>query len=315
MPLRLAAIQAAAPFFNKDEGVDKACRLIAQAGREGADIAGFGESWLPGYPYFVDNAPDELWWEAVADYQANAIRIPGPETETIAKAVRAAGCEVIMGVAELDGSTEGTVYASLIFFSRDGEILNVHRKLKPTHHERSVWGEGTLEGLKVLQRPYGRVSALNCWEHNAILPGFALITGGTQIHVAAWPGRESDPAPATPVFARQILLSRSFASQAGAYVIAAAGIRRHGDVPEKYRALAPFEHNGRSAIIDPRGEIIAGAGEEETVLIAEADLAESRKAKTACDPAGHYSRPDLFEVKLGGRTIFPTAGQRQTREG
>ncbi len=307
-PIRLAAIQAASPFFDTAAGVEKACRLIREAGAMGADVAAFGESWLPGYPFFVDAPLSELWWDAAAEYLRNAIRVPGPETDALGAAARAAGCDVVIGVAELHPATAGTAYATLVFIGRDGTLLGRHRKLKPTHHERSVWGDGDAAGLTVHERPYGRLSGLNCWEHNILLPGFALIAQGTQIHVAAWPGREPEEAPREPVWARQILLSRAYASQAGAYVIAAAGLRRAGDVPERFRPLAPFEHNGCSALIDPWGEVLAQAGSGEEILTAEAHLSRCRQAKLACDPAGHYARPDLFEVSLEGRRLFPADG-------
>lgn len=303
--LTLAAIQAAPVFFDKAASLDKACDLIAEAGRKGATLAAFGETWLPGYPFFIEAPLSDLWWEAAAAYLENAITLPGPETDRLCRAARQAGIDVVIGIAELDPSTQGTVYATLVFISRDGEILGRHRKLKPTHHERSVWADGDAEGLKVHARPYGRLSGLNCWEHNIMLPGFSLIAQGTQIHIAAWPGREPETAPSDPVWSRQILLSRAFASQAGAYVIAPAGLRLHKDVPERFRALSPFEHTGQSAIIDPRGEIIAGPMDGEGILLAEADLAQVRKAKSACDPAGHYSRPDLFELRLKGETVYP----------
>ncbi|WP_203292109.1 carbon-nitrogen hydrolase family protein [Maricaulis parjimensis] len=303
--LKLAAIQAAPVFFDKAASLEKACELIAEAGRKGATIAAFGETWLPGYPFFIEAPLGDVWWEAAAAYLENAITLPGPETDRLCQAARQAGIDVVIGIAELDPATRGTVYASLVFISRDGEILGRHRKLKPTHHERSVWADGDAEGLRVHERPYGRLSGLNCWEHNIVLPGFSLIAQGTQIHIAAWPGREPEQAPRDPVWSRQILLSRAFASQAGAYVIAPAGLRLNEHVPERFRSLSTFEHTGQSAIIDPRGEIIAGPMEGEGILMADASLDEVRKAKSACDPAGHYSRPDLFELKLKGETIYP----------
>lgn len=302
--VRVAVVQAASCFFDKAAGTQKACALIAEAGAGGAKLAAFGETWLPGYPFFVDAPVSDLWWEAAGLYLQNAVQIPGPETDALCAAAKRAGIDVVIGVAELESATKGTIYASLLFISAEGEILGRHRKIKPTHHERSVWGDGDERGLRVHPRPYGRLGGLNCWEHNILLPGFALIAQGVQVHVAAWPGREPDRAPSDPVWARQTLLSRAFASQSGAYVLAAAGLRRHSDVPEHLRPLSSFEHNGRSVIIDPRGEVIAGPAEGETILFADLDMDLVFQAKTACDPAGHYSRPDLFEVRLAGKLIY-----------
>lgn len=310
--VRVAVAQAASCFFDKSAGTQKACEWIARAGEGGATLVAFGETWLPGYPFFVDSPVSDLWWEAAGLYLQNAVQIPGPETDALCAAAKRAGVDVVIGVAELDAATKGTVYASLVFISREGEILGRHRKIKPTHHERSIWGDGDELGLRVYERPFGRLGGLNCWEHNILLPGFSLIAQGVQVHVAAWPGREPDVAPSDPVWARQTLLSRAFASQSGAYVLAAAGLRRHGDVPERLRPLSTFEHNGRSVVIDPRGEVIAGPAEGETLLFADLDMDLVFQAKAACDPAGHYSRPDLFEVRLKGRAIY--GGGRQDAE-
>jgi predicted amidohydrolase len=304
----LAAVQAAPVYFDREASTDKACRLIEEAGVQGASLAAFGETWLPGYPFFVWTSKfDEAFWEASAEYVACAVEIPGPTTDRLCAAAKKAGVDVVIGVVERDRRTRGTVYCTLLFIGNDGSLLGRHRKLKPTHRERTLWGEGDGSGLTVYERPYGRVSGLNCWEHNMLLPGYSLMCQGTQIHVAAWPGSESGaPPPPKSVWGRQLLLSRAFASQAGAYVILAGGLCDAGAVPERYRPWV-YTNTGDSCIIDPRGEVIAGPAEGETILVAEGSTEHVYAAKSACDVGGHYSRPDVFRVYVNraeSTTVF-----------
>ena len=296
---RLAAIQAAPVLMDAAASAEKACALIAEAGRGGADIAAFGECWLPGYPFFIEAKVDALYWQASGEYIASAIEIGGAETDALCAAAKEAGIDVVMGAAERDPNTQGSVYATLIFISRDGEILGRHRKLKPTHAERNIWSDGDAAGLRVYDRDYGRLGGLNCWEHQMMLPGYALAAQGVQIHVAAWPGAEPKSTPeGNYCWSRQILLSRAFASQAAAYVICSAGLRLPEHVPARYKSLCDWLHTGQSAIIDPRGEIIAGPLDGEGVLYAEGSRDMVARQKAAVDIAGHYSRPDIFDFSV-----------------
>lgn len=295
---RLAAIQAAAVPFDCEASAEKACRLIGEAGAMGATIAAFGETWLPGYPFFCNAPTTPLTWRAMAEYLANAVEIPSPITDRLCAAAKAAGIDVVIGIAERDRDSGGTVYCTLLFIGSEGRILGRHRKIRPTFNERSVWGDGDAVGLRTYERAYGRISGLNCWEHNTMLPGYALAAQGTQIHIAAWPGREPAAAPPspTPLWPRQLLLSRAFASQVSCYVIAVGGMRSHADTPERYRELSTIEYTGDSVIIDPRGEVIAGPAQGETILIAEGSREVVLAAKAISDIGGHYSRPDLLRL-------------------
>jgi predicted amidohydrolase len=168
-----------------------------------------------------------------------------------------------------------------------------------------VWGEGDGTGLRVHSRDYAAVSGLNCWEHNMVLPGYALMAEGTQVHVAAFPGYE--PAPPTRSSTRQLLLARAFASQAAAYVILVGGLLRPQDAadPEVSEVLATLPPlTGDSAIIDPTGEVIvqAAAGEE-TIIVADASLDAVRAAKAICDVGGHYSRPDVLKLWINRQPL------------
>ena len=282
---RLAAVQAAPAYFDREASTEKACRLIQEAGARGATLAAFSESWLPGYPFWVWGSATE---SMAVEYLANAVEIPSATTERLCEAARHAGIDVVIGVAERDAQTQGTVYCTLLFISSDGSILGRHRKLKPTHRERTAWGEGDGSSLTVYERPYARISGLNCWEHNMVLPGYVLMSQGTQVHIAAWPGMRTS---------RHLFLSRAFASQAGAYVIDVGASLAPDQVSDAYKDIAR-RYPGQTCIIDPKGEVIAGPAEGETILVADCSMEQIFAAKAECDVAGHYSRPDVFQLRV-----------------
>ncbi|MDM0085370.1 carbon-nitrogen hydrolase family protein [Variovorax sp. J31P179] len=297
---RVAAIQAAPCYMDVQASLDKACALIKSAAQTGAVVAAFSEAWLPGFPFFLFSALDRQWWRAAARYLEATIEVPGPETDALCAAARDAGIDVVIGVVERDSTTQGSAYCTILFIGREGKILGRHRKTRPTLVERAIWADGDARGLVVHERSYGRISALNCWEHNSVLPGYALMAQGTQVHFALWPGREQATAPAAPeaLYSRQLLLSRAFASQAASYVVCVGGLRTKQDVPEEFVDLQIRDTTGDSYIIDPRGEVIVGPGVGETILTAECDPELLRAAKVACDVAGHYGRKDLFEFSV-----------------
>ena len=293
---KLAAIQAAPVYFDLEASTEKACGLIREAGDKGATIAAFGETWLPGYPFHVWLQPSPALNVTLrAEYIANAVEIPSPTTDRLCSAAKEANLDVVIGVAERDKTTQGTIYCTLLFISNEGDILGWHRKLKPTDRERTIFGEGDASGLIVYERPYGRISGLNCWEHKMVLPGYALMSAGTQIHIAAWPGEST---------CNHKLLSAAFAAQSAAYVIDVGGLQSERDLPEAYKELEKSfieldrEMHGESHIFGPYGDIVAGPAQGETILVADCSSKDIHVAKSYCDNAGHYSRPDIFDLTI-----------------
>lgn len=292
--VRVAAIQAAPVFLDRDASLDKAVGLIQEAAGQGADLAAFGEGWLPGYPIHALTADgSDLWWELAAAYLDQAVDVDGPVVDALSSAAREAGIDVAIGVAERDPITKGSIYSTQLLIGREGHVVGRHRKMKSTPRERVVWADGDTIGLDVHERGYAHVSALSSCEHQMVLPTYALAEQGTQIHVAAWPG--GDTAPPGMQWAHQQLMSRTFAVQTGAYVVCVGGLLTQAHVPEKYRAFLTHPLTGDSVIIDPRGEIIAGPGASEMIVMAECPMTTVRAAKVAFDAAGHSSRRDQLK--------------------
>jgi nitrilase len=296
----LAAVQAAPVYLDRDASIEKACALIEQAGAKGADLAVFGETWVSGYASFAGWANHPAFGGLLRKFVLNGVEVPSPATDALCRAARRAGCDVAIGVAERDSTTGGSIYCTLLFIGKEGVILGKHRKLKPTMYERTVWGEGDGSSLRVYERPYGRLGGLNCWEHQMVLPGYALISRGIQVHAGVWPGGQ---------FTRQEVLSRAFAMQSSAYVVMAGGLLREEDMPDDIRALkmeidGHSRHlvmpcDGDSGIIGPDGNYLAGPVlNEEVILTATANTGTAMFQRMIADHAGHYSRPDVFEFRV-----------------
>jgi predicted amidohydrolase len=288
----IAAVQAAPVYLDRDATVDKACGLIEQAAGLGAELAVFGETWVSGYASFAAWPDHPAFAAALQRFVLNGVEVPSPATGALCAAARRAGIDVAIGIAERDATTQGTIYCCLLFIGREGKVLGKHRKLKPTFYERTAWGEGDGSSLRLYERPYGRLGGLNCWEHQMVLPGYALIAQGLQVHAGAWPGG---------TFTRQEILSRAFAMQAAAYVVMAGGLLREEDIPGDLREIVrPL--NGHSAIIGPDGDLLAGPLlKEEGILTAKANLGRVVFQKMIADHAGHYARPDVFDFRVNAR--------------
>ena len=294
---RVAAAQLAPVFLDLDASVAKACDWIAQAGKEDVKVLVFPETWLPGYPVWLDNSPNAgLWDHAPAKeiYQRlveNSPEVLSPSTNQLCQAAKEAGVNVVMGLHERSGHT---LYNSMLYISEQGQILGLHRKLIPTYTERLIWGRGDGSTLTAVDTSVGRLGGLVCWEHWMPLARQAMHDKRELLHAAVWPAvRET-----------HLLASRAYAFEGRCFVIAAGSILRRQDLPRGFALLdempgdGPFQSGG-SAIIAPNAEIIAGPIEnEEKLLIAKIDPGLATQEQMTLDVSGHYSRPDVFTFRV-----------------
>jgi nitrilase len=309
--VRVAAVQAAPVWMDREASLQKAISLIDEASSQGAQLVAFGEAWLPGFPFWIWLGSPAWGSDFFVELHQNAVELRGRETQALANAAKRNKVELIMGATERDG---GSLYCTLFFFGANGELRGRHRKLKPTHVERSIWGEGDGSDLFVLDTPIGRIGGLNCWEHLQPLSKYAMYSLNEQIHIAAWPALSiyNHTAYALGVEAN-MAASRVYALEGQAYVLAVtsicdqAVIDRLCTTPERSSLLELG--GGTTTIFAPSGATLAGPLDygREDILIADLDLAQIRRAKQAADPAGHYARADATRLVVNHAPRTPTS--------
>lgn len=300
--VRAAAVQAASPNYDLAVGVDKTIELARQARDEGCDLIVFGETWLPGYPFHVWLGAPAWSLKYSARYFANSLSLDSAEFRRIAEAARSLGIFIALGYSERSG---GSLYLGQCLIDDKGEMLWSRRKLKPTHVERTVFGEGYARDLIVSDTELGRVGALCCWEHLSPLSKYALYSQHEAIHLAAWPSFSlySDQAHALSAKVN-MAASQIYSVEGQCFTIAASSVVTQ----ETLDMLEVGEHNadllkvggGSSMIFAPDGRTLAPylPHDAEGLIIADLNMEEIAYAKAINDPVGHYSKPEATRLIL-----------------
>jgi nitrilase len=297
---RVAAAQAMPVFLDREATIDKACELIAEAGRNDARLVVFPEGFIPAYPDWVWAIPpgeSGMIEELYAELLENSVEIPSKATQRLCAAARDARIHVAMGLNERDAeASRASLYNTLLYVDAHGNIMGKHRKLVPTGGERLVWAQGDGSTLGVYDTPFGRLGGLICWENYMPLARYAMYAWGTQIYVAAtWATGET-----------WLSTLRHIGKEGSVYVIGCCIPMRKSDIPDRYAFkekyyghIEDWFNPGGSAIVNPKGQIIAGpVNEREEILYAEIDPKQVGGAKWILDVAGHYARPDVFSVTV-----------------
>jgi len=303
MQVRVAIVQAEPVYLDLGASVERVVELTAEAAALGAQLVVFGETWLPGYPAWLDECPGAALWDHAPTkdvflrLRRASLVVPSPESELLADAARRHEVTLVVGANErVDaGPGNGTLYNSILVFGPDGSLLNRHRKLVPTYTERLVWGQGDGAGLRTVETPVGRLGALVCWEHWMPLARHALHVAGEQIHVALWP----------TVKEMHQVASRHYAFEGRCFVLAAGTLMRARDLPAELAEPAQLEDpdrfvlRGGSAIVGPDGSwVTEPVFDEETIVVADLELDAIDRERLTLDVTGHYSRPDVFDFGL-----------------
>ncbi|MFM9904871.1 MAG: carbon-nitrogen hydrolase family protein [Pyrinomonadaceae bacterium] len=302
MTLTIALAQIAPVWFDREKTLEKVYASIMQAADKPCDLVVFGEALVPGYPFWLEysnvtafNSPFHK--EFHAEYVNQAVCIERGDLKKVCELAREKQIAVYLGILERPLDRGGkSIYASLVYIGKNGEIGSVHRKLMPTYDERLTWAIGDGHGLRVHELGEFIVGGLNCWENWMPLARTALYAQGEDLHVAVWPGNAGNTRDITRFIAKE---SRS-------YVASVSSLMRKSDLPsgmpyiESIIANSPeFLADGGSCISGPDGEwVIEPVCNEEKLLIATLDHKQVREERQNFDPVGHYSRPDVLQLKV-----------------
>ena len=303
--IKVAAVQAVAPFLDREAATEKACKLILDAGRNGAQLIVFPEGFIPSHPnwYHHHVATGPVASDLALCLFKNSVAIPGPEISALCKAAKEAKAYVVMGVCEKAEGALGTMFNSQVHIGPDGALIGKHQKTMPTVGERMVHAGGFGDTFGAFQTVHGPMSSLICGENGNPLALFALAAEQTRVHAMSWPpyvGSAGRPL-------RQVveLQSRAFAMMAGCFVVSACGAIDEATIaamslPEEHAArLRDPAYTGGSIVVSPGGDIIAGPlGAEEAIIYADCEVERSVRQKLVMDYTGHYNRPDIFQLKV-----------------
>jgi predicted amidohydrolase len=285
-------------------GVAHTAALARRAAADGAQLIVFPETWLPGYPAWLDVCRDVALWDnaqvkaVYARMAAESVTIPGNACDALASVARDTKTTLVVGVVErvVAGRGAGTLYNAILTFGPDGRLLNHHRKLVPTYTEQLVWGRGDADGLRSVRIDDIHVGALVCWEHWMPLARQALHEAGEDVHVALWP----------TVHEMHQVASRQYAFEGRCYVLAAGSLMRAKSLPPELephpdRVTSP-DHwilRGGSAIIGPDGRyVVEPTFDRSIIVMADLDLVRTREERMTLDVAGHYARDDALSLTI-----------------
>ena len=308
--VRVGVVQHPPVFLNLEACLEKASDLVEEAANEGAKLIVFPETWLPGYPVWLDESPNATLWghrPTRTLYRLlveNAITIPGIHLDKLLRLARKTGTYIVMGAHE---RLHATLYNTMVLIDREGQDFVIHRKLVPTYSERLVWGRGDGSTLGVMNTEYGNLGGLICWEHWMPLLRAAMHARHEAIHVAQWPSAGD----------LHQLASRHYAFEGQCFVVVAGCVVTRGEVIEGFQSLGSSDsgvlelleasrgsdqdllQNGGSAVIGPDAKYVVGPTYDRACIVyADIELERITESQLVIDTDGHYSRPDLFRLDV-----------------
>lgn len=243
--LRVAVIQLA--YGDDESKADRTSRVADLVRAQRADLVVLPELW-PNGGFSYDT------WEGGAE------TLDGPVVTALRGAARDIGATVHMGsLVERDDA--GRLFNTSVLLGSGGDVLATYRKV-----HLFGFGDGEPKLMTAGDGPvvHGRYGLATCYDLRFPEMFRALLDGGAEVVLlpAAWPAKR---------VGHWQLLARARAVENQSYVVACNTAGTHAGV----------RMGGRSAVVDPWGEVLAEAGDGEEVLAVELDLDHLRTTRTS----------------------------------
>ncbi|MCI2063123.1 MAG: carbon-nitrogen hydrolase family protein [Eubacteriaceae bacterium] len=292
--VKVAAVQTAPVFLDRDATVEKVCGIVKEAASNGAKLVAFPEALIPGYPWWIWLDEPSAGMAHYIRLVKNSVTIPSMTTRRLAEAAKENQVYVCVSVTEKEVAS---LYLTQLWFDPQGNLIGKHRKLRLSGAERYIWGEGDASMMPVFDTEIGRLGGLECWEH--LVPGFTMVMAqkNEQIHVQSWPS-------AFPMeehlFSNGTLEigERAYSIVNQCYSVVSSQVmteamREYLCTTDKQRAIMEPGY-GMTMIVDPLGRIMARVPrDEEGICYATLDLNAVIGGKFLSDPAGHESNQSI----------------------
>lgn len=299
MTFKAAVVQDAGTLFDINHAIRKVEQWASRAREAGASLLVFPEVFVGGYPKGIDfgirlGMRSSEGRKTYRRYFEGAIELDTEPAIRLSSIAAEYDLHMVVGVLERLG---GTLHCATWTFDNNGDMVAVHRKLMPTALERCIWGFGDSTTLSVTETALGRVGTAICWENYMPLYRTAMYEQGVELYCAPTVDDRDN-------WQHSI---RHIALEGRCFVFSSCQYMTRADMPAD---LTPIQGDspdtvlirGGSCIVSPLGDVLAGpVFDEPALLTADIDLGEIAEGKFDLDVVGHYSRPDIFELKIHDR--------------
>ncbi|MGM9924998.1 MAG: carbon-nitrogen hydrolase family protein [Bacillus sp. (in: firmicutes)] len=254
--------------LDKQENLEKAKKYIAAAREKGADIVVLPEMYMaliiPGSKVLPVDVAEPL---------------DGPFVTELREAARENGIYVVCGIFETKENSELRAYNTTVFIDRTGALLQTYRKTHLYDAFNYIESDTIAAGdnpYKVVDTEFGKIGLMVCYELRFPEISRQLALQGADMFIvpAGWvrgPMKEEH---------WQVLLK----ARAIENTVFIAASNQVGNI-----------YTGRSMIVDPMGVVLADAGEEESLIMAEID--HERTARVRRKLPSVKDRKPAFYVK------------------